>query len=193
MIPFDPDQNDDSDSSFFDSIIINSQSDSDDGLFEIKLKYENDKQENSPPITTMQPKNSISVKHKDSELKPSPNDLNNQLCDTQFEKSNGQKVTNPGNLHRNPKRIVDLSDPEKYFKNQYYKIFISGKKFEKKYVQQIHNRFLKNIEGFKKMKREEFRRIDLYFQNYAPHQDQIFKVLKENKDVISKEILHLEF
>lgn len=190
MVPFDHGQNDDSDDcSFF----LNSQSDSDDVLYEIKWEYENDKQEISPPIANMQPKNSISVKHKDSELKPSPNDLNNQLCDTQFEKSNGQKVTNPGNLHRNPKRIVDLSDPEKYFKNQYYKIFISGKKFEKKYVQQIHNRFLKNIEGFKKMKREEFRRIDIYFQNYATHQDQIFKVLKENKDVISKEILHLEF
>ncbi|KAK8837067.1 hypothetical protein M9Y10_037116 [Tritrichomonas musculus] len=188
MVPFDHGQNDDSDDcSFF----LNSQSDSDDDLFEFKWEYENDEQEIQSFIAITQTKNCFSVKHKDSELKPSPNDLNNQLCDTQFEKSNGQKVTNPGNLHRNPKRIVDLSDPEKYFKNQYYKIFISGKKFQKKYVQQIHNRFLKNIEGFKKMKREEFRRIDIYFQNYATHQDQIFKVLKENKDVISKEILHL--
>ena len=40
------------------------------------------------------------------------------------------------------------------------------------------------------MKREEFRRLDIYFKKYAPHRDQISKVLTDNKDAISKEILN---
>lgn len=95
------------------------------------------------------------------------------------------------NHHWNPKRMVDLSEPELSFKRQYFKFFLPRRRLGKIYVQQIHNRFLvKNIEGFKKMQREEFRCIDIYFKNYAPHRDQIFKVLIDNKDAISKEILN---
>ena len=86
-----------------------------------------------------------------------------------FSNDQNKKINKPGILPRNPKRSVDLSEHEQYFKDQYYKIFVSRKKFEKKLVRQIHNLVLvKEIKNLKKMDREEYRRIDLYFKKYSP-------------------------
>ncbi|KAK8892872.1 hypothetical protein M9Y10_030123 [Tritrichomonas musculus] len=105
-----------------------------------------------------------------------------------------KKINKPGILPRNPKRSVDLSEHEQYFKDQYYKIFVSRKKFEKKLVRQIHNLVLvKEIKNLKKMDREEYRRIDLYFKKYSPWQEQIFRVLKKHKKMIYREILKFDF
>ena len=116
--------------------------------------------------------------------------LNFQPCNPWFANSN-QKNNSFGIHHRNPKRKVDLLENQQSFKNSFYsKIDDKKKKFPKKYVKDIHEKVLmKYIEGFKKMEREEFRRIDLYFQNYAPYREQILNVLTDKKEWILENIL----
>ncbi|KAK8881678.1 hypothetical protein M9Y10_004438 [Tritrichomonas musculus] len=117
--------------------------------------------------------------------------LNNQPCDARLVSSN-QKINSFGPHNRRPKRKINLLPNAQSFKNDYYSILTSRKKFSKDLVKIIHNSVLvKNIQGLKNMDREEFRRIDLYFQNYASKQDQILKVLRDNKDWILANIFNL--
>lgn len=102
---------------------------------------------------------------------------------------NNQKRNSSGSRLRRPKTILSLSKEQKSFKDGYYKIFTSRKKFKKEYVVKIHNDILVNILGFHKIQRNESRSIDTYFQNYAPYKDQIFQVLRSKKEIIIKKIL----
>ncbi|KAK8849350.1 hypothetical protein M9Y10_018746 [Tritrichomonas musculus] len=102
---------------------------------------------------------------------------------------NNQKRNSSGSRLRRPKTILSLSKEQKCFKDGYYKIFTSRKKFKKEYVVKIHNDILANILGFQKIQRNESRSIDTYFQNYAPYKDQIFQVLRSKKEIIIKKIL----
>lgn len=73
---------------------------------------------------------------------------------------------------RASKRKVGLTQKADLFKKMYYQIFTSKKKFPKMLVKQIHEIIL--VPCFlDKMSREEYRRIDLYFQDYAKYSDRI--------------------
>ncbi|KAK8894262.1 hypothetical protein M9Y10_022697 [Tritrichomonas musculus] len=93
-----------------------------------------------------------------------------------------------GDPTRAPKRKVDLSRNELSFKDRFYAIFTTKKKFEKKLVKQIHN-YIRKPFGFERMSREEFRRIDLYFQNYAKYSEQILRYLIHHQEEIFDKFL----
>lgn len=193
-----PDQDDESDSAnFMDGYFSWDQDYSDDIQYDPCISnelVEGTNQEIPRLIGTPQPKDSNLANNVD--LQSSQNGMYNQFGGAELDCSNDQnkKINKPGLLPRNPKRSVDLSEHEQYFKDQYYKIFVSRKKFEKKLVRQIHNLVLvKEIKNLKKMDREDYRRIDLYFKKYSPWQEQIFRVLKKHKKMIYREILKFDF
>ena len=66
---------------------------------------------------------------------------------------------------RSPKRKVDLSEAVQDFRFMFYHVFTNKKKFQKKFVKEIHDIYLHKSFHFNKMTREESRRIDTYFQN----------------------------
>lgn len=118
------------------------------------------------------------------------NNTSNQPIFTWFDNNQNQNCNSSRIHHKKPKTKLLLSESQQCFKDNYYNIFTPRKKFEKSYVIKIHNMFLvNNIKGFKKMSRDEERSIDLYFQNYAPYQEEIFKVLRKNKKLIIKQII----
>ncbi|KAK8887613.1 hypothetical protein M9Y10_038665 [Tritrichomonas musculus] len=124
-------------------------------------------------------------------LQSSQNGINNELLhDVQFENDNNNILRNDDMaIRRNCRNIIKLSDEEQYFKDQYYKIFTSRKKFPKKYVQLIHNNVLVGkIKGFKKMERDDFRSINIYFKNHLNDKSKMFDVLEKNINVC-REIL----
>lgn len=124
-------------------------------------------------------------------LQSSQNGMNNELShDVQLENDNNNIQSNDGiAIRRNCRNIIKLPDEAQYFKDQYYKIFTSRKKFPKKYVQLIHNNVLVGkIEGFEKMKRDDFRSINLYFKKHLNDKTEMFEVLQKNIDAC-KEIL----
>ena len=89
---------------------------------------------------------------------------------------------------RTPKTKIDLNPEEQDFKNRFYGIFTTRKKFVKKYVGIIHNCFLTKKFNFDKICRNEARQIDLYFQKYTEHKEPILKYLEEKKTEISQMI-----
>lgn len=122
------------------------------------------------------------------------NEMSNQpsvawLDNNDNDNNNNQKRNSSESRLRRPKTILSLSKEQQCFKDGYYKIFTSRKKFKKEYVVKIHNKILVNILGFHKIQRNESRSIDTYFQNYAPYKDQIFQVLRSKKEIIKRKIL----
>lgn len=97
-----------------------------------------------------------------------------------------------GDTTRSPKRKVDLSHNELSFKDRFYAIFTTKKKFEKKLVKQIHD-YIRKPFGFERMSREEFRRIDIYFRNYAKYSPQILSYLILHKEEIFDKFLSKSF
>lgn len=88
------------------------------------------------------------------------------------------------------KRKVGLSPQADEFKKLYYQIFTSKKKFPKELVKQIHDIIL--IPCFlKKMSREEYRRIDLYFQEYSKYSERILIYLQKHKRELLESIPEL--
>ena len=73
----------------------------------------------------------------------------------------------------------------------FYHVFTNKKKFQKKFVKEIHDIYLQKSFHFNKMTREESRRIDTYFQNYFQCQNQIIQFLKEHKLEILQNIVGL--
>ena len=90
---------------------------------------------------------------------------------------------------RSLKRKVVYTDNMIALKNEYYSILTTKKLFNKQLVQQIHNTILVPSCGFLKKKRDEYRCIPFYFQNYANKKDKILECLRQNKDLILKTIL----
>lgn len=119
-----------------------------------------------------------------------PSALNNRLVD--FYDSSLENIQSFGDPTRAPKRKVDLSQSELSFKDRFYAIFTTKKKFEKKLVKQIHD-FIRKPFGFERMSREEFRRIDIYFQNYAKYSSQILGYLILHKEEIFDRFLSKSF
>ena len=113
----------------------------------------------------------------------------NNLLINHSDNSNGL----PKISKKKPKRIVDLDDNEKEFKDQFYSHFTKRKKFKKEFVFQIHELFLMKRFNFEKMTREECRRIDLYFQKYAKHKESILDFLKQNKAEINRVVFKKTF
>ena len=90
---------------------------------------------------------------------------------------------------RSPRRIVVFTDDMIALKNGFYSIFTTKKVFQKCYIVLIHNTILVQSFGFEKMKRDEYRCLSVYFQNYAHKKDQILECLRQNKDLILRTIL----
>lgn len=128
---------------------------------------------------------------KDQQFDSFENKSNSQPCEAWLDDNQNQKSNLFGDRHRKPKTKLFLSDSTKKFKKDFYSRFTSKKKFKKEFVKDIHNTILvEKIKGFRKMRRDEIRMIDQYFINYAPFQDQILQVLKDNHDIILKKILN---
>ena len=88
-----------------------------------------------------------------------------------------------GDPTRAPKRKIDLSRTEMSFKDRFYAIFTTKKKFEKNLVRIIHNHIRKQL-GLRTMSREEYRRIDLYFQHFAKYSETIIPYLSNHREEI---------
>ena len=88
---------------------------------------------------------------------------------------------------KEPKRKVALSDNQQSFKDKYYQVFTSKKRFSKAYVKNIHDILIKEL-GLKPMSREEFRRIDLYFHHFSKYSNQILDFLEKNKEEINSQV-----
>lgn len=80
-------------------------------------------------------------------------------------------------------RKLNLSHQQNEFKKLFYQVFTSKKRIPKEIVKKIHNIILVPLE-LKKMSREEFRKIDLYFQNYLKYSTQILIYLQKHKEDI---------
>lgn len=113
------------------------------------------------------------------------NKSNSQPRGAWLDSNQDRKSNLSGNRQRRPKSKLFLSESAQEFKNSFYSGFVSRKKFKKEYVKDIHDKILVDkIKGFKKMKRSEVRMIDNYFINYAPFQEGILQVLKDDHDII---------
>lgn len=115
--------------------------------------------------------------------------LNSQPCYSRFDNNAFKEVQPFVQPKKSRKRKVELSEVAQSLKNEYYSTFTTKKRFDKIYVKKIHDFYFIGMLGFNPMTREEFRRIDIYFQNYASKKDIIIKFLRANKDVISQGIL----
>ena len=82
---------------------------------------------------------------------------------------------------RAPKRKVNLSYRADDFKKLFYQTFTTKKRFHKSIIKKIHDIILIPLQ-LRKMAREEYRRIDLYFQNFARFGAQILIYLHNNKE-----------
>lgn len=85
------------------------------------------------------------------------------------------------------KMNLELSEEAKKFKEKYYQIFTSKKKISKQHVKKIHD-ILQNHFCFRRMNREEYRSINLYFKDYAFHREPIINFLIKNKKYIIEQI-----
>lgn len=92
-------------------------------------------------------------------------------------------------LPRTRKRGSRLPLNVQKFKNGYYGMFVSCKKFSKTIVREIHNDLFVHKLGYGRMKRNEYRDISKYFINYYPKRDEILKTLQENKELIKEKYL----
>lgn len=86
---------------------------------------------------------------------------------------------------------VDLTDEELQFKFSLYHLFVSRKKFDKRYVKQIHNLICDKI-NIPKLQREEERSIDLYFKNRIKYMNSILVYISNHKIEILNEIPELK-
>lgn len=86
---------------------------------------------------------------------------------------------------------VDLTDEELQFKFSLYHLFVSRKKFDKRYVKQIHNLICDKI-NIPKLQREEERSIDLYFKNRIKYMNSILVYINTHKKEILNEIPELK-
>lgn len=119
-------------------------------------------------------------------------DFNEPAIEPQFneptiehENNNAEKGNLGGkSFHTNH---VALTAGEQDFKFMYYHIFVSRKKFQKKFVKEIH-RYMQGPLNLPKMKREHERNIDLYFQAYYHLRDKMLVFLENNKINILKKI-----
>lgn len=93
---------------------------------------------------------------------------------------------------KTPKRKVYLTPEDQLFKENYYKILTTKKKFSKCHVKAIHDLFINKELGVRPISREEFRRIDLYFSHFSKYKDKILPILEKNKDYITSNILGKE-
>lgn len=75
------------------------------------------------------------------------------------------------------KTKIHLSEKALTFKESFYQLFTFKKKFQKKYVVQIHNSICHQL-GLRRVNREESRSIDKYFQHFAPYADMIIKYIQ---------------
>lgn len=79
-----------------------------------------------------------------------------------------------------PKGQVNFSGRVQKFRNFFYLIFTNRKKFKKEYVKKIHN-YMSDYIKFPKMTRNEYRNVELYFQNYVLYDYLIISFLKSHK------------
>lgn len=104
--------------------------------------------------------------------------------DACFEGSNSRGST------RASKRKIDLSRKANMFKKLFYQIFTSKKKFPKQMVKKIHEIVCAPL-FLKKMSREQFRRIDLYFQENSQYSERILIYLQQHKEELLDQIPEL--
>ena len=88
------------------------------------------------------------------------------------------------------KSSVKMDEDSKNFKLTFYQIFTSRKKFQKKFVVMIHNEICSNLE-LRKVNRDEARSINLYFEHFASHKDEILLYIKKNLNSIRHRIPEL--
>ena len=107
---------------------------------------------------------------------------NSVLEEAIFSTNMNQRSTS-GRSKRTSKRKVDLSKKAELFKNAFYKVFTSKKKFPKHLVKEIHD-FICQYIPLPKMKREHIRSIDLYFEEYSTFSEIILHALQQYKEGI---------
>lgn len=106
------------------------------------------------------------------------NTVDQYLSNNSNIKQNLQKKNKP--LDYFPQGQVNFSGRVQNFRNFFYLIFTERKKFKKEYVKKIHD-YMRGYINFPKMTRNEFRKVELYFQNYAPYDYLIISFLKSHK------------
>lgn len=98
--------------------------------------------------------------------------VNKEVLNSNFN-SDSDEISTPAwkktKIHLNEKALT--------FKESFYQLFTFKKKFQKKYVVQIHNSMCHQI-GLRRVNREESRSIDKYFQHFAPYADTIIKYIQ---------------
>lgn len=108
------------------------------------------------------------------------NSLNKEFANS-FNLANSK----PFKVAKQPKRKVSLSAKEQKFKKNLYSVFTSKKKFPKECLKKIHDEHIAIDLDIPKMSREQLRRIDLYFRDFASFSDLIIPYLKQNKGELS--------
>lgn len=88
------------------------------------------------------------------------------------------------------KKKVELSYLAEKFKNNFYQIFTTKKRFSKKIVQKIHE-VIRGPLNLPKMKREEMRSINLYFNEYAPISNALLIYIHHHKKEIIEKVAEL--
>ena len=99
--------------------------------------------------------------------------------------------SSPCSRSRSQKRKVELDAKASLFKDGFYKIFNKKrKKFPKNLVKKIHNRICEPL-NLIKMPRKFQRSIDLYFQAFSQHSNQILCFLQQHKEELMEEFPEL--
>ncbi|OHT16182.1 hypothetical protein TRFO_41978 [Tritrichomonas foetus] len=81
------------------------------------------------------------------------------------------------NKFRKRKERISLTEKQKLFRDKFYHLFTYRKKFPKKVVFRIHDEIAPAI-NLRKAKRDEYRCVDKYFQNFEPFSNVIIDYLK---------------
>lgn len=88
---------------------------------------------------------------------------------------------------RNRENLFLSGEAEQFRMNFYH--FTIGQKFDKRYVQKLHNAVCKSL-GLRPINRNEYRSIKLYFQNFAQNSNEIIcavhQYLQENPNLKSQ-------
>lgn len=109
------------------------------------------------------------------------NNTNANLSFTESTNESTAKVT---------KRKIKLSKKAKLFKNAFYQIFTTKKRFPKKLVQKIHE-FVSKFIPINKISRDQIRCIDLYFKEFACFSELIISFIQNNRLKILESIPEL--
>lgn len=108
------------------------------------------------------------------------NNISSNDSNISFKNNQNSKLID---IEKKSRKKINLSSNSQLFKNAFYRVFTNKKRFSKYLVKEIHD-FLHDSLNLPKMRRDQIRSIDLYFDEFSKFSNLILSFLQVNKDKI---------